>query len=261
MLIDWFTVIAQIINFLVLVILLKRFLFDRITGVMDQREETISRALDDANNMKVTASGEAERYRKMNQALEDDRNRILGEARDAALSLRKDLIESARSEIQDLKAEWQKSLQREQESFLLELRNRIGKETVSVLRTILSDLSNGELEQSIVGVFAEKLRSAPEEKMVEIRKIFRKMKGDIIVTTAFDLNDDQKNFLTNLLTERIGGNFPIVFEREPDNICGIELLLPGHKLGWSLESYLNDFEKATLTALKIAPAPSMQQNP
>ncbi|MGO8820022.1 MAG: F0F1 ATP synthase subunit B, partial [Desulfomonilaceae bacterium] len=71
MLIDWFTVIAQIINFLILVFLLKRFLFDKITGAMDERERKISSTLDDANSTKRLAAEEAERYRQMNQALKD----------------------------------------------------------------------------------------------------------------------------------------------------------------------------------------------
>ena len=71
MLIDWFTVIAQIINFLILVFLLKRFLFDKITGAMDEREKKISSTLDDANSAKRLAAGEAERYSQMNQALKE----------------------------------------------------------------------------------------------------------------------------------------------------------------------------------------------
>lgn len=42
MLLDSFTIIAQIINFLILVYLLKRFLFSRIIKIMDEREKQIT---------------------------------------------------------------------------------------------------------------------------------------------------------------------------------------------------------------------------
>ncbi len=260
MLIDWFTVIAQIINFLILVFLLKRFLFAKITGAMDEREKKISSTLDDANSTKRVAAEEAERYRQMNQVLEDERNRILAEAKDEALSVRKSLIEAARAEVEDVKAEWHKSLQREKKSFLLELRGRIGKETLSLVRTVLSDLSNTGLEQRIVDVFAEKFRNMPEEKATQIRKISQTAANEIKVTTAFNLNNDQRNFIVGLLQGRIGGDVSVAFERSANNVCGIELRFPGYKIGWSVESYLDRFEKTVSGALEIMTEPSVGQN-
>ena len=68
MLIDWFTVIAQIINFLVLVALLKRFLYGRIIKAMDQREEKIAFRLADAERKRNEAEQEAQAYRKKNRS-------------------------------------------------------------------------------------------------------------------------------------------------------------------------------------------------
>ena len=45
MLIDWFTVAAQLVNFLILVWLLKRFLFKPITSAIDAREKRIATEL------------------------------------------------------------------------------------------------------------------------------------------------------------------------------------------------------------------------
>jgi F-type H+-transporting ATPase subunit b len=53
MLIDWFTVVAQIINFLILVALLKHFLYGRIIKAMDQREERINSRLEEAKKKKT----------------------------------------------------------------------------------------------------------------------------------------------------------------------------------------------------------------
>ena len=58
MLIDWFTVLAQIINFLVLVYLLKRFLYGRIIRAMDERERKIALRLEEAQGRKEEAEQE-----------------------------------------------------------------------------------------------------------------------------------------------------------------------------------------------------------
>ena len=52
MLIDVFTVIAQIVNFLILVYLLKRFLFHRIIKIMDEREDQITGRMQEAETAK-----------------------------------------------------------------------------------------------------------------------------------------------------------------------------------------------------------------
>ncbi len=50
MLINWFTVLAQIVNFLILVYLLKRFLYGPIIRAMQEREKKIARRLQDAED-------------------------------------------------------------------------------------------------------------------------------------------------------------------------------------------------------------------
>ena len=250
MLIDWFTVIAQIINFLVLVVLLKRFLFDKITKAMDEREKRIASALKDADNTREIAEEEGERYRRMNQELEDNRNRILAEVKDEALSIRQRLIDDARSEVEDVKTAWCESVEREKNSFLVELRGLIGKETVSVVRSALSDLANVELEQRIVDVFAEQFSNMSEEKILEIRNIFQTTTREIKVDTAFDLSDDQKKAIEGLLQRHIAKDLPVGFERSENNVCGIELRFQGYRIGWSIESYLKGFEKAISRTLE-----------
>ena len=62
MLIDWFTVIAQIINFLVLLLLLRRFLYKPILNAMEERERKVAERLESARQERVRAEEERARY-------------------------------------------------------------------------------------------------------------------------------------------------------------------------------------------------------
>jgi len=62
--IDYFTIFAQIINFLVLVLLLKHFLYGRIIKAMDEREKRIESQLQEAAKKKKEADEEADSYRR-----------------------------------------------------------------------------------------------------------------------------------------------------------------------------------------------------
>ena len=82
MAIDWFTVGAQVINFLVLVYLLKRFLYGPIIRAMDRREQAIIARLGDAETQVRATTREKELYTARRQELEDEREALMEEARE-----------------------------------------------------------------------------------------------------------------------------------------------------------------------------------
>ena len=97
MLIDWFTVIAQIVNFLILVGLLKYFLYGRILRAMDQREDRIASRLTEAEQREQEAEDERRHYQARQKDLEEKQSDILAEAREKAEAERKRLLDEARA--------------------------------------------------------------------------------------------------------------------------------------------------------------------
>ena len=74
MLIDWFTVAAQVLNFLILVWLLKRFLYRPILDAIDAREKRIALAeLADAAAKRTEAEQERDEFQHKNAAFEQQR--------------------------------------------------------------------------------------------------------------------------------------------------------------------------------------------
>ena len=80
MLIDSFTIIAQIINFLILVYLLKRFLFNRIIKIMDEREKQITDRMQDAKTAKEAAQKELDEQQRIREELQGKWNEMLAQA-------------------------------------------------------------------------------------------------------------------------------------------------------------------------------------
>jgi F-type H+-transporting ATPase subunit b len=84
MLIDWFTVGAQVLNFLILVWLLKRFLYKPILNAIDTREKRIATELADADAKKAEAQKEHDEFQSKNKTFDDERSGLLGKATDEA---------------------------------------------------------------------------------------------------------------------------------------------------------------------------------
>ena len=87
MLIDWFTVCAQALNFLVLVWLLHRFLYKPVLAAIDARERKIAAQITDAKALETRAKASAEDLLKRSTAFDRERDGLLQKAAgDAALN-------------------------------------------------------------------------------------------------------------------------------------------------------------------------------
>ena len=77
MLIDWFTVGAQVVNFLILVWLMKRFLYQPILDAIDARENRIAAQIADADAAKLDAQNERLQFEHKNREFEQNRSALL----------------------------------------------------------------------------------------------------------------------------------------------------------------------------------------
>ena len=96
MLIDWFTVGAQALNFLILVWLMKRFLYKPILHAIDAREKRIAAELADADAKKAEAQKERDEFQHKNEEFDQQRAALLSKATDEAKAERQRLLDEAR---------------------------------------------------------------------------------------------------------------------------------------------------------------------
>jgi F-type H+-transporting ATPase subunit b len=245
--IDWFVLFCQIFNFLLLVYLLKRFLYGRIIKAMDDREAKIAARFADAEDMKVKANEAAELYEK--------RNQLLNEATMAADAKRKELMEKVREEVDQVKARWQDMLVREQDAFFSDLRQRAAKQLYATARKALRDLADVDLEERIVDEFIRRIKTLDPEKSAQIRNAIRGEGNNVIIQSAFSISASRQTQIEEVLKKQITNGFTLQYLQQPEIVSGIELRVNGHKIAWSLNEYLETLvENLTETLQKEAHA-------
>jgi F-type H+-transporting ATPase subunit b len=132
MLIDWFTVGAQAINFLVLVWLLKRFLYRPILDAIDAREQRIAAELADADAKRAEARQERETFQHKNQEFDQQRTALFAHALDEAKSERQRLLDEARQAADALRAKRQDALRQEANQLNQALLRRTQQEVFAI---------------------------------------------------------------------------------------------------------------------------------
>jgi F-type H+-transporting ATPase subunit b len=263
MLIDWFTVIAQALNFLVLVVLMRLFLYKPILRAIDEREKKISVKLADAEKKKSDAQKESDELKHKNEEFDQQRSALLSKATDDAQVEQQKLLDEARKTAAALSLKQQETLKNDARNLNQEISRRTKQEVFSIARKALSDLAGTSLEECMVNVFVRRLQELNgKEKDLLISSIKASTgTGAITVSTAFDLSPEQCALTEDAIKEFSGAEVQVLFETAPELISGIELTANGQKLTWSIADYLSLLEKGVDKLLKQNDMPEKNGKP
>lgn len=250
MLIDWFTVGAQIVNFLILVALLKWLLFDRIVRAMDRREETIAGRLKEAERKESDAATLKEDLAEEHRRLEASRQQMLDEARQEADRQRDEWVRRAREEVEQMRRDWRQDVKHQQEQFLRQLSQEAGEALRRAVGQALADVADTQVEQAAAHVFLHKLAGDQEGKLESLAEAAKASGGKMVVTSAAELPEELQRKVVEAIERRLGQEIAPTFETSPELIAGLEVRAKGHALSWTLRQYLDEFDEAMSAAVR-----------
>lgn len=246
--IDWFTLVAEIVNFLILVILLKKLLYERILSIAEEREQQIASRYEEAESLRHEAEQEAVSYEEQRRDIEERRDSLLQEAREEVREKRHEMICEARSDVESQQEEWYTTLAREQERFLQELQQYAGEQVYTVARRALSDLANADLEQQVVAVFIERLRGLSEEDVQAFLNMLPEQEAE--VRSTFPLSETSRDGIRQTLRTELDVDITPHFVVDEALVCGVTLRVDGRRVAWNIDNYLNRLESDTRAKLE-----------
>jgi F-type H+-transporting ATPase subunit b len=245
-LIDWVTVVAQIINFLILVYLLKRFLYGPIVRAMNEREERIRAEIKDAERAKAEAKARAADLERERRELERDREELMDRARKEVFAWKDEALERTRSEVEHARQAWKEGLSIEQERTRQRVRRTIADNVLAVSRKVLADLASGSLERAAVEQFLERLgKGMPGERLPGSRP------SEVVAELGFD-GEEQRERVRSVLGELFGGGRAIRVDVNPELGFGIRVVAGDQKWEWNLSRYLQEIERTMFDRLTAA---------
>jgi len=243
MLIDWFTVGAQAFNFLLLVWLMKRFLYQPILSAIDEREKRIAGELADADAKRDEARKEHDEFRHKNEEFDQQRAALLGKATDDVKTERLRLLDDARKTVDSFSEKQHETLRNEARSLYQTISRLTQHEVFAITRKALADLATTSLEERLGDVFTRRLRALDGPAKEDLRKALKSASEPARVRSAFELPAEQRACIQNAINETFSADIRLLFETAPDLVSGIELTANGQKLVWSIADYLGSLEK------------------
>jgi F-type H+-transporting ATPase subunit b len=241
---DWFTIFAQIVNFLILVALLRYFLFGRILRAIDARENAIKARLGEAEDKVHAAETQKQEFEKRLRELEAARDGMFSQCQQEVDRERIELTRKARADISALEEQWRSDLELERSALFQDIRGRAAGEILSVVRRALHDLAGCDLDQCAARVFLDKIGSIDG-------RAWKELAGQpMVVLSATELPEEMRNAIAQALGKRDIPPASVRFEQAANLGWGLELRVNGHKIAWSAEGYVDALEERLREALE-----------
>lgn len=248
--IDWITVAAQIVNFLILIWLLKRFLYRPILDGIDRREASIAARIASAETARSSAEVAKDTHRAALAKLEEEKAAIFAAANEEAEAERVALRLAARQALDAELADWRWQIGNERDAYLADLRATGATAILSLTGKALKDLADVRLEDQI----AERLGSRLAELGPELQAAAATSHGAVAVS-SFPLSEVYRKRLRNAFQNAVKG-VDLSFRTDPGQSPGLTLQLGGMHLGWTVATYLDALETTLSARLEAAPGAS-----
>ena len=237
--IDWFTFIAQAVNFLILIALLQRFLYKPVIKAMDERDKRIADELEEARRKTVEAEQKKRMLEQQLEAFEAEKEQRMVEVREEVSQHKSEMMEELRSEVEDVRKRWIEAIETERESFTEKLGKETAQQVLGLLNTILQDLSERSLQFQTVQIFLQKISNISDSDLEQFRQNVSSGKDNRIrVISSFELVDEQRNQIKKWVLEQINEDIECEFSVDMELGFGIELRASGWRIGWNLKRYL-----------------------
>ena len=248
--INWFTVIAQIVNFLILVWLLKRFLYKPVLNAIDEREKKISGQLNDARETKAAAEKEQELFTQRNALFEQERAAKMVEAVEEINVKKTRLFEDVRKESDALRTKYEASIKEQEKNIAETLRNKTTEEVFAIAGKTLGDLANVSLEEQMVKLFIEKIRSLHTDQKEELKNALKDHQKAITIRSAFELSPASIKELESIIVGITGQQNKFNYLIVPALVSGINIDTESYQLSWNIDAYLNTLKTSITTTEK-----------
>jgi F-type H+-transporting ATPase subunit b len=243
MALDWTTFALEIINFLALIWILKRFLYRPVLATLAERRAGIEDSLNEARATEARAMALQSQFE--NRLADWEREKSAARSQfDAQLA-----AEHARQMEglnRDLAAERQRSAARDahrQETVERELASRSGALARQFASALLTRLAGPGIEARLVEIFVEELSNLPEERLEPLRAGQNGQRQGVL-RSAYPLSEEQRRLISDAVDSRLGKRVQLDFVEDNELLAGVRLSLGPWQLDLSLAGELAVFAEA-----------------
>lgn len=238
---NWSTFLLEIINFLVLVWILKRFLYQPVLDVITRRRKAIAgqlaeahRVQDEAESLKAQYEDRLTDWERERHQAKETLARQLDDERARQLSALHATLDQEREKSRVAEKRQHTEQQREIEHQALQL-------GAAFSSRLLEETCGPELEGRLLTLLLEELNSLSEQQTAGLRQQWGEPPQTIAVSSAFTLSAEQRQRLEVALSQVSGLSAPVRFNQDETLLAGLHIVIGAWVLAANVRDELKGF--------------------
>lgn len=245
--INWFEIVAQIINFVVLLLILQKLFYKPIIKAMEERQARIKEDLDKADIRMQEADSLIATYENKLAEIEENEKGMLEQAKKEALLTKETLLKGYRNQADEKRMAYLNEMEKEKEGLSAELKKSLGTNAVKIASNILTMINNEDIRERLFDSFIGKIHSLSPEYLQEV---VSSAEEDLILISSEAIPEEKRRILENALKEKIGSYRTITYKVDESLVFGYELKFETFTLAMNIKKYLEESEKNIMEKLK-----------
>ena len=233
---NWSTFALEIVNFLILVWLLARFLYRPVMNIIDRRQQEIRKQLSAADAARKEAESLRQNHQDTLTAWDREKTAARKQLQDVIAAERRQLLEEMQRDIDQEREKAGILNERQMEDAKNNMARAALQQGAIFCSRLFSRLADPELEAAIVDMVIADLDTLPPAQREQLKKNHGANSNGIIVYSAFSVTDQKKAILDQKLAAVTGTSVRCSYKHAPELIAGLRI-----KVGaWQLQANLQD---------------------
>jgi len=242
---DWSTFLLEIINFLVLVWILKRFLYKPVLDVIERRKAGIAKTLADAQAMRDRAEGLKQLYDDKVAALEREREQARATLREELQAERERRMAVLRATLDEEQKKREVLEARRQQEQARQIERDAIDHGVRFAARLLGRIASPAVEARLIELFLEDVVRLPDERREAIREACQGLEEPITVSSAYPLFADRRAAVSDVLGKWLGRQTTCRFVEDRAQLAGLRVTIGPWILEADLQCELRFFAEST----------------
>ena len=223
--IDWASLLFQIINFLVLVYALNRFLFKPLRRKLDERGKIIADSLQKASDREAEAAQLRKELEERQRMVERQAEEALEAAQREATQTSAQLLEEARVQLDQLTEEMRLDLNRQRNELIVGHYDDILDTIITLSGNVVQSVTTRRTHDDLVTNFCASIYQMPQTDVEEYRRLMTGRVPTAFVTTPVALTAEQTKTLADTLSSLIDRRVELQIDIDADLVAGIQVRL------------------------------------
>lgn len=239
---NWSTFLLEIINFLVLLWILKRFLYRPISAVLEKRRQTITQNLNEAETHHTEALALEQQY---NQRLDDwavEKQQLKETLQQEIQNEKKQRLEQLQTELSSEREKASVIDQHHQAEQIKHFQQVAHQQAAHFASQLLSAVADEALESRLFDLLIKTFEQLDSDKKTSLLKACKTSTEEITVSSAYSLSAEHKQQLeAKLCSLRDDHTVKINYQQNPDLIAGFRIEIGAWSLRINLQDELSDY--------------------